>query len=182
MAIRSTADALRRHTGNTWDVGTTALNIVNSAFRVRQPDDQPKPTSVKTEGNDSPKTLTRHRLLTITIAPIAAILVVVLGANLFTSTNRALDESQQEMANVVLNLSQRFDGELHRVAQVAEQTAKTVMTLDALGEEQIYRLLENGVLQDPLIYGAAMGFVSGGFDERQAFCPYVYREGRLNQQ
>jgi hypothetical protein len=115
--------------------------------------------------------MTRGRLLTMTVAPIAAILVVILGVNLVTNTKRALATSEREMAITLQTLSQRFDGELHRVAQVAEQTAKTVTTLGALSEAEIYRVLENGVLQDPLIYGAAMGFVAGGFDERQAFCP-----------
>jgi PAS domain S-box-containing protein len=124
--------------------------------------------------------MTRGRLLTMTVAPIAAILFVILGVNLVTNMDRALAESQRQMADTVKTLSQRFDGELHRVAQVAEQTAKTVTALGTLSEEQIYRILENGVLQDPLIYGAAMGFVSGGFDERQAFCPYVYRDGLTN--
>jgi PAS domain S-box-containing protein len=126
--------------------------------------------------------MTRGRLLTMTVAPIAAILVVILGVNLVTNTKRALATSEREMAITLQTLSQRFDGELHRVAQVAEQTAKTVTTLGALSEAEIYRVLENGVLQDPLIYGAAMGFVAGGFDERQAFCPYVYRDGLTSEQ
>ena len=125
--------------------------------------------------------LTRSRLLTITVVPIAAILLAILAINVFTSTNRALAESQREMAGVVQALSQRFDGGLDRVAQVAEQTAKTVTTVGSLSEEQVYGLLENGVLQDPLIYGAAMGFVTKGFDERDAFCPYVYRDGLTSE-
>ncbi len=134
------------------------------------------------QGPESPRAMTRGRLLTMTVAPIAAILVVILGVNLVTNTKRALATSEREMAITLQTLSQRFDGELHRVAQVAEQTAKTVTTLGSLSETEIYRVLENGVLQDPLIYGAAMGFVAGGFDERQAFCPYVYRDGLTSEQ
>ncbi len=121
--------------------------------------------------------MTRGKLLTVTLAPITAILLVILGINLFASSERAIANSEREMANTVVTLSQRFDGELHRVAQVAEQTAKAVSLLDNLTEDEIYGLLENGVRQDPLIYGAAMGFVAGGFDEHSAFCPYVYRDG-----
>ena len=138
--------------------------------------------SVKKQRPESPRTMTRGRLLTMTAAPIAAILVVILGINLVTNTKRALATSEREMASTLQTLSQRFDGEMHRVAQVAEQTAKTVTTLGPLSEAEIYKVLENGVLQDPLIYGAAMGFVAGGFDERQAFCPYVYRDGLASEQ
>ncbi|UCC14721.1 MAG: PAS domain S-box protein [Gammaproteobacteria bacterium] len=136
---------------------------------------------MQTEGLESPRGMSRGRLLTITVAPIAAILVVILGVNLVTNTKRALTTSEREMANTLGTLSQSFDGELHRVAQVAEQTAKAVTTLGQLSEAEVYQLLENGVLQDPLIYGAAMGFVAGGFDNRQAFCPYVYRDGLMGE-
>jgi PAS domain S-box-containing protein len=121
--------------------------------------------------------LTRGRLLALTLIPIAVILVVVLGLNLVTSTKRAIAKAEREAMANVATLSDRFDGELRRVSQVAEQTAATVATVGDLTEAEIYRLLENGVRQDPLIYGAAMGFVAGGFRDRPAFCPYVYRDG-----
>jgi PAS domain S-box-containing protein len=81
------------------------------------------------------------------------------------------------MKSTVETLAQRFDGELRRVAMVAELTAGTALTIDELSEEKIYRLLEDGVRRDPLIYGAAMGFVANGFGGREAFCPYVHRDG-----
>jgi len=115
--------------------------------------------------------------MAMTVGPIALILLVILGAYLVTSAERAVAESERDIADLVQSLAQRFDGELQRVAQVAEQTARTVTLLDELSEAEIYGLLENGVRQDPLIYGAAMGFVAGGFDGRGAFSPYVYRDG-----
>jgi len=121
--------------------------------------------------------MTRRRLMTITVGPIAVILLVVFGINLVTSTDRSISQTERTMTSEVRTLSERFDGELRRVAQVAELTAKTVATRKDLTEEEIYRLLSNGVLQDPLIYGAAMAFVPGGFDQREAFSPYVYRAG-----
>ncbi len=114
--------------------------------------------------------------MAVTVVPIALILLVILGAYLVSSTERAVAESERQMATLARTLAQRFDGELQRVAQVAEQTARTVTLLDDLGEAEIYGLLENGVRQDPLIYGAAMGFVAGEFEGRGAFCPYVYRD------
>ena len=123
------------------------------------------------------RAMTRRRLMTITVGPIAVILLVVFGINLITSTDRSISQTERTMTSEVRTLSERFDGELRRVAQVAELTAKTVATRRDLTEEEIYRLLSNGVLQDPLIYGAAMAFVPGGFDQREAFSPYVYRAG-----
>ncbi len=123
------------------------------------------------------RAMTRRRLMTITVGPIAVILLVVFGINLITSTDRSISRTERTMTSEVRILSERFDGELRRVAQVAELTAKTVATRKDLTEEEIYRLLANGVLQDPLIYGAAMAFVPGGFDQREAFSPYVYRTG-----
>jgi PAS domain S-box-containing protein len=124
--------------------------------------------------------MSRTRLMAITIAPIAVILVAILIFNLLTNTERALDEARREMADTVKTLSERFDGELRRVAQVAEQTGRAVTVLSRrrpLTEDETYALLDNGVLQDPLIYGAAMAFVAGGFEGRPAYSPYVYRDG-----
>jgi len=115
--------------------------------------------------------------MALTIGPIALILLVILAVNLVTSSDRAFAKSQEEMAATVQALSQRFNGELQRVAQVAEQTARTVTTLQDISEEEIYGLLEDGVRQDPLIYGAAMGFVENSFAGMVAFCPYVHRDG-----
>ena len=115
--------------------------------------------------------------MAMTLVPIALIYVVILGVGLVTNTNRSVTITKGEMSHLVETLAQRFDGELRRVAQVAELTAKTVTTCDDLTEDEIYRLLENGVGQDPLIYGAAMGFVAEGYDSRVAFCPYVHRDG-----
>jgi PAS domain S-box-containing protein len=120
------------------------------------------------------------RLMAITIAPIAVILVAILIVNLLTNTERALDEARRDMASMVKTLSERFDGELRRVAQVAEQTGRAVTVLShrrPLTEDETYALLDNGVLQDALIYGAAMAFVAGGFEGRSAYSPYVYRNG-----
>ena len=129
--------------------------------------------------------MTRGRLMAITVVPIAAILMVVFGINLVTTTKRSISMTERTMTNEVRTLSERFDGELRRVAQVAELTARTVGPRKDLTETEIYRLLSNGIRQDPLIYGAAMAFVPGGFDEREAFSPYVYRSGlssdELNQ-
>ena len=124
--------------------------------------------------------MSRMRLMAITIAPIAVILVAILIFNLLTNTERALDETRREMAGTVTTLSERFDGELRRVAQVAEQTGRAVTVLSrrrGLTEDETYALLDNGVLQDALIYGAAMAFVAGGFEGRPAYSPYVYRAG-----
>ena len=115
--------------------------------------------------------------MAMTVVPIALIYVVILGVGLVKNTRRSVEITKREMSHLVETLAQRFDGELRRVAQVAELTARTVTTCEDLTEEEVYQLLENGVDQDPLIYGAAMGFVAEGFDEREAFCPYVYRDG-----
>ena len=119
--------------------------------------------------------------MTMTLVPIALIFVVILGVGLVTNTRRSVSITEREMSNLVETLAQRFDGELRRVAQVAELTATTITTCEDLTEEEIYRLLENGVGQDRLIYGAAMGFVAGGFADREAFCPYVHRDGERLQ-
>ncbi len=115
--------------------------------------------------------------MAMTVVPIALIYVVILGVGLVKNTRRSVEITKREMSHLVETLAQRFDGELRRVAQVAELTAKTITTCEDLTEEEVYQLLENGVDQDPLIYGAAMGFVAEGFDEREAFCPYVHRDG-----
>ena len=104
--------------------------------------------------------------MAMTLVPIALIYVVILGVGLATNTRRSVAITEREMSHMVDILAQRFDGELRRVAQVAELTAKTVSTRGDLTEDEIYRLLGNGIDQDPLIYGAAMGFVANGFDDR----------------
>ena len=127
-----------------------------------------------------PKTeapISRFRLMAMTLVPIALIYVVILGVGLVKNTERSVSITEREMSNLVETLAQRFDGELRRVAQVAELTAMTLSTRDDLSEDEIYRLLENGISQDPLIYGAAAGFAARTFDQREAFCPYVHRDG-----
>ena len=121
--------------------------------------------------------MSRGRLMAVTIIPIAVILVLILAVTLKTTSEHAISLSEREMASAVRTLSERFDGELRRVAQVAEQTGRAVTVLGDLTEEEIYALLDNGVLQDPLIYGAAMAFVRRGFEGRSSFSPYVYRDG-----
>ncbi len=109
--------------------------------------------------------------MAMTLIPIALIFVVILGIGLVTNTRRSVAVTTREMSKLVETLAQRFDGELRRVAQVAELTAETITTCEDLTEDEIYRLLENGVSQDQLIYGAAMGFTARAFDHREAFCP-----------
>ena len=121
--------------------------------------------------------MSRGRLMVVTLVPIAIILVLILIVTLKTTSEHAISLSERQMAGAVRTLSERFDGELRRVAQVAEQTGRATTVLGELTEEEIYALLDNGVLQDPLIYGAAMAFVRGGFQGRPAFSPYVYRDG-----
>jgi uncharacterized protein YoxC len=48
--------------------------------------------------------MSRTRLMAITIAPIAVILVAILIFNLLTNTERALDEARREMADTVKTL------------------------------------------------------------------------------
>ena len=117
--------------------------------------------------------------MALTVIPIALIYVVILGIGLVTATRRSVAVTEREMSQLVSTLAERFDGELRRVANAAEITARTAVTLDQLSEEEIYLLLENSVREDQLIYGAAMAFVPLGFDGRQAFSPYVHRDGEL---
>ena len=119
--------------------------------------------------------MTRSRLMAITLVPIALILSAILVVSLVTGKKRALSIAEREMTERVLILAERFDGELRRVAQVADLTASRIATRSDLTEPEIYSALGEGILEDPLIFGAGMAFVPGGFDQRDAFCPYVYR-------
>ncbi|MGB5590275.1 MAG: cache domain-containing protein, partial [Gammaproteobacteria bacterium] len=119
--------------------------------------------------------MTRSRLMAITLIPIALILAAILAVSLVTGKKRALSIAEREMTERVLILAERFDGELRRAAQVADLTASRIATRSDLTEPEIYSALGEGILEDPLIFGAGMAFVPGGFDQRDAFCPYVYR-------
>ena len=119
--------------------------------------------------------MTRSRLMAITLVPIALILSAILAVSLVTGKKRALSIAEREMTERVLILAERFDGELRRAAQVADLTASRIATRSDLTEPEIYSALGEGILEDPLIFGAGMAFVPGGFDQRDAFCPYVYR-------
>lgn len=118
----------------------------------------------------------RGKMIALIALPTAVIYVVVLGLTMvyLRAENRA--EIEQEITRLAVNTAARFDGAFREAAAIAITTARFMETAPELSEAQIYEQLSANVLQNPVVYGAAMAFEPGmhqGLGE--LFSPYVYR-------
>ena len=123
----------------------------------------------------------RAKMIALIALPTLVIFVVVVGLMMVYLRAEARAEVEQEMTRLAGNYAARFDGAFREAAAVANTTARFIETDPELSEAQIYAQLQANVLQNPLIYGAAMAFEPGTFKTGDTlFCPYVFRQaGRL---
>jgi len=118
----------------------------------------------------------RAKMIALIALPTLVIFVVVVGFMMVYLRAEARAEVEQEMTRLAGNYAARFDGAFREAAAVANTTARFIETDPDLSEAQIYAQLRANVLQNPLIYGAAMAFEPGTFKTGDTlFCPYVFR-------
>ena len=120
----------------------------------------------------------RGKMIAIIVGPTLLIYVVVLGV-MFSRLIPAIEgDVQEQMTARAVHSAARFDAAFEQAAAIARTTASVMEAAPDLNEAQIFELLRDNVLQNEVVYGAAMAFEPGTFrSDDSLFCPYVYRRG-----
>lgn len=113
--------------------------------------------------------------------------LIVLTTGAFAVLTYLASESSKQSAVRLANaatgdFANQLDGRLRQIAAIARSAAKTVETFPDLPEAELFKILENNLAQDPLVYGSAIGFAPKAFEGRNLFSPYVHRvNGRIER-
>ena len=74
------------------------------------------------------------------------------------------------------SLAAMLDGAFREAITLANATARFLETAPDLSEAQLFAQLRANILQNPVLYGAAVAFEPGQFKaDDSLFCPYVFR-------
>ncbi len=118
----------------------------------------------------------RGKMIAQIALPTLVIYVVVLGLTMSHLRDAATTQVEGEMTRLADSYAARFDGAFREVAAIAATTARFLETQPDLSEEKIYKQLRANILQNPVVYGAAVAFEPGSYKQGdELFCPYVYR-------
>ncbi|NOQ65070.1 MAG: SpoIIE family protein phosphatase [Methyloprofundus sp.] len=118
----------------------------------------------------------RKAILIYTLVPIIILFSLFAINNMFMIKREALLRIENHMTDLAISYAGIFDGFLKPIEGAAIINASLIEESDVLTEDNIYRLLELQVENNPIIYGAAIAFMPHQFlSERRLFAPYVYR-------
>jgi len=119
----------------------------------------------------------RKAILIYTLVPIIILFSLFAINNMFMIKRDALQRIENHMTDLAISYAGIFDGFLKPIEGAAIINASLVEESDTLIEENIYKLLEMQVENNPIIYGAAIAFMPNQFSpEKRLFAPYVYRK------
>ncbi|RLA17676.1 MAG: hypothetical protein DRQ62_14695, partial [Gammaproteobacteria bacterium] len=119
----------------------------------------------------------RKAILVYILLPIIILFSAFAINNMLTIKHEALQRVENHMTDLVISYAGIFDGFLRPIESAAIINASLVEESEKLIEENIYKILELQVENNPIIYGAAIAFLPNQFSvDQQLFSPYVYRK------
>lgn len=124
----------------------------------------------------------RWKLFLWMAVPIGAVLAVVLGLGLVVLTGRIEQGVDADLARTATHNALLFDSYLRRAAKVADEAAVALAAYPNIDDAGLYKLLQQNLRREPLVYGSAIAFEPGAFPGRRLFSPYVYRNGQTLRQ
>ncbi|WP_428356698.1 SpoIIE family protein phosphatase [Methyloprofundus sp.] len=120
----------------------------------------------------------RKAILIYTLVPIITLSAAFAINNLIMVKQQALQSIEEHMTDLAISYAGIFDGFLKPIEGAAKINASLVEETDSLKDENIYKLLELQVENNPIIYGAAIAFMPDQYSpDRHLFAPYVYQQG-----
>ena len=117
------------------------------------------------------------KILLFIVAPIILLYVVIAGYGQWQYSENEKSRIRDRMSELTGRNASILDANLSRAADVARLTAGFLETEPDLSEAQLYAQLHRNVTSNPLVYGAAIAFEPGRYQDRKLFSPYVYRTG-----
>ncbi len=118
----------------------------------------------------------RWKLIISIVLPLVTISIIVMLLTFDILYSNANEQLHNNATDIARNYAARLDGQFQIVAQVARSTANFLELHSDLDEQELYEILHQNVLQNPLIYGAAIAFDPYEFRaDKKLFSPYVYR-------
>ncbi|MDX1519902.1 MAG: HAMP domain-containing protein, partial [Gammaproteobacteria bacterium] len=120
----------------------------------------------------------RWKLILSIVVPLLLIAAVVMWFT-FERINRfAMDRMQGFVTEQARYHAARLNDRFARVEQIAQGTAAVLEALPSADADLVFRLLEENVEQDPLIFGAAAVFEQFSYGDREGrVALYVHRDG-----
>ncbi|WP_164880772.1 response regulator [Aestuariirhabdus litorea] len=118
----------------------------------------------------------RQKIILFTVVPITLIYVVIFGTGLIQGQQRATAETEKRLTQMAWHYASKVDGHMRELAQIARSTAIFLESNPDQSAQQLYELLRTNVRQSSTVYGAAVAFVPGGYDDKPLFAPYAYRD------
>ena len=121
----------------------------------------------------------RWKLIVSIILPLLLIAGVVMGLTLRRLYDSAVSTLQEQHQREINLLASTIDSELAALAATAGDTARFLALQPTLPSDAIYRLLEDMLARNQLVYGAAVAFEPFAWrDDIRLFAPYVYDRDR----
>ena len=120
----------------------------------------------------------RWKLIISIVLPLLLISSIVMLLTFDRLYSNAKERLHGDAADMARHYADRLDGQFQIAAQIARSSANFLEIHPELNEQELYELLRQNVLQNPLIYGAAIAFDQYKFSKnKRLFSPYVYRNG-----
>ncbi len=121
----------------------------------------------------------RWKLIVSIILPLLLIAGVVMGLTLRRLYDSAVSTLQEQHQREINLLASTIDSELAALAATAGDTARFLALQPELQSDAIYRLLEDMLARNQLVYGAGVAFEPFAWrDDIRLFAPYVYDRDR----
>jgi len=128
------------------------------------------------------KMMLRQKMVVFVVLPSFVVISLVLGYGAWQSSSYGVARVQEDFQQHAMLHAETIGSQLRDIAKVAEVTANLVAASATLSETDFYAILRANLQNNPLIYGAAIAFEPGVFEDRARFSPYVYRHhGNLSE-
>lgn len=121
-------------------------------------------------------TLTKKFLLFF-VLPISLIFFAQVSFMLIKGGSFVGETFRHELENTAQKYALEINTKLKLAEKVAQITATELSFIDELNEKDIYEMAVRNVNSDTLIFGSAIAFVPGYFENKNLFAPYAFRNG-----
>lgn len=102
----------------------------------------------------------RSKILWFTAIPVAVIYMAIMGVSLVQMRSRAEYDVERGMRELAWHYATLLEGHIREAAQIPKSVSNFLETESSLSSEEIYRMLEKFVSQNPMNYGCAVALMT----------------------
>ena len=120
------------------------------------------------------------KLILIIGVPLIVAYSAVLIINYNLSKDAALKQTKDYMVELTGRNAARLDGQFSQITALPRSTSNTLQSFSNVQTEEIYKLLEKNIMDNPFTFGMAVAFEPHVFDKSKGlFAPYICKSSNL---